>query len=155
MITCSHCNTENTDEAKFCMACGASLVDEAMPQESTAGQEPAPSYEPEPVRQPTYNQPAQPYAPARPPKDRSIALILEILPGLFGFLGVGWIYAGETTRGVTWLVGFLIYVIISAIIIAITAGIGACFTLPINLALITVSAITLNKYMKEHPEIFG
>jgi len=56
---------------------------------------------------------------------------------------------------VIWLVGFLIYVIISAIIIAITAGIGACFTLPINLVLIAVSAVSLNKYTKEHPEIFG
>jgi TM2 domain-containing membrane protein YozV len=137
------------------MACGASLTEPMETLESIASMEPEPAREPQPVSPVSYSQPAQPYAPVRPPKDKSIALILEILPGLFGFLGIGWIYAGETSKGVIWLVGFLIYVIISAIIIAVTAGFGACFTLPINLVLIAVSATSLNKYTKEHPELFG
>jgi len=155
MITCSHCNTENTDEAKFCMACGAALVEEAEPQEPTAGQEPAPSYEPQQEREETDYTPPPAYAPARPAKDRSIALLLEILPGLIGILGIGWIYGGNSTRGIIWLVGYLIWFVIGWIIAPFTLFFSLICTIPINLALITVSAITLNKYTKEHPEIFG
>jgi len=37
---------------------------------------------------------------SRPLKDRNIALILEILPGLFGLVGFGWIYSNKTDTGI-------------------------------------------------------
>ena len=44
---------------------------------------------------------------SRSTKKRSIALILEILPGMFGFLGSGWMYAGNYSKGIMFLIGFL------------------------------------------------
>jgi len=92
---------------------------------------------------------------ARPLKDRSIALILEILPGLFGFLGFGWIYSGNTNTGVMWLVGLLVWDVIALIIVAATAGFGLCLTIPANIVLVAISASSLSTYTKQHPELFG
>ena len=94
------------------------------------------------------------YAP-RLSKDKSIALILEILPGLFGLLGFGWIYSNQTNTGIIWLVGIIIWDIIALTIIALTAGFGCFCTLPVNIALIVISATQLNNYIKRHPELFG
>jgi hypothetical protein len=100
------------------------------------------------------NQP--PYAyPPRPLKDRSIALILEILPGLFGFLGLGWIYGGNTNTGLVWLVSVLVWDFIAFFIVVLTAGFGCFCTVPVNLTLIAISVSSLNTYTKQHPELFG
>lgn len=93
---------------------------------------------------------------ARLRKDKGLTLILEILPGLFGFLGIGWIYAGETTKGIIWLVSFLVWHLLIVLPVSLlTAGIGLCVTIPIDLAVIAISATTLNSHVKQHPEIFG
>ena len=39
-------------------------------------------------------------------RDPFVALLLEIVGGLFGFLGIGWIYAGKPAHGVLLLVGY-------------------------------------------------
>jgi len=89
------------------------------------------------------------------PKDRSIALILEILPGLFGLLGFGWIYSGNTNTGIMWLIGVLVWDVFAIIIDVITGGFGCFCTLPVNIILVAVSASSLNTYTKQHPELFG
>ncbi len=93
--------------------------------------------------------------PPAPPKDRSLTLILEILPGLFGFLGFGWIYAGQTSTGVVWLVAFLAWHLLIELPVAIfTASIGLCFTLPLDLIAVVISAVTLHSFTAQHPERF-
>jgi len=92
---------------------------------------------------------------ARPLKDRGIALILEILPGLFGLLGLGWIYSGNTKKGVTWLVVVLVWDMFALSIVAATAGFGLCFTIPANITMVAISALSLSTYTKQHPELFG
>ncbi len=91
----------------------------------------------------------------RPMKDRSLALVLEILPALFGLFGFGWIYSGNTSTGVAWLVGVLIWDLVAVLILTLTAGFGCIFTIPINLVLVAISASSLNTYIKKHPELFG
>lgn len=91
----------------------------------------------------------------RPQKDRGIALVLEILPGLFGLLGFGWIYSGNTAAGVLWLIGVLVWDFIALVIVALTSGLACCCTVPVNLTLIAVSSFLLNAYTKQHPELFG
>lgn len=120
-----------------------------------------PTPPPQPPQQPLPPHPAppppvpvQPYAP-RPAKDRSIALILELLPGLFGFLGFGWIYAGNTSAGVAWLVGFLLWTICAVLIDVVSGGLGCFCTLPVSIVVLAISATQLNKYTKNHPELFG
>jgi hypothetical protein len=97
----------------------------------------------------------QPVYVARPLKDRSIALILEILPGLFGIFGIGWIYAGNTTAGVIWLISVLAWDVFAGLINVLTGGFGCFCTLPVGLALIAVSASALHSYTKQHGELFG
>jgi hypothetical protein len=161
---CPHCQQEHPEGTLFCPITGQSLSPGA---ESPAAAEPAPYPPASPVDyfqrpqypaepQPPYQaQPYQPYYPPRPPKDRSIAMVLEILPGLFGFLGFGWIYSGNTSTGVAWLIGMLVWDVI-AIIVAVISGSLACIcTVPISLVLIAISASSLSKYTKAHPQLFG
>lgn len=92
---------------------------------------------------------------ARPPKDRSIAIILELLPGFFAFLGIGWIYAGETTTGVVVLVLDLVCNVVFAVIGAVTLGISLCLTVPLQLVAIALSTYLLYQHTKKRPDLFG
>lgn len=83
-----------------------------------------------------------------------MALILEILPGLFGFLGFGWIYVGETQRGVITLIGYIAFAIASVIAISLTAGIGCFICVPLLWGAIAYSASQLNTYTKARPDQF-
>jgi hypothetical protein len=105
-------------------------------------------------------QSAQPvYAPSasiqRSPKNRGTAMLLEILPGLIGLPGIGWLYGGRGTPGVILLVGFFVWNIIAAILIAATGGIALLCTIPIWIGTVVTSSILLNKYINQHPEIFA
>lgn len=84
-----------------------------------------------------------------------MAMILEILPGLFGFLGFGWMYAGQMEKGVMWLVGVLVWDFAAMFILVLTAGFGCLFTIPVNLVLIAISASSLNNYTKSRTDLFG
>ncbi|MBU0491975.1 MAG: HEAT repeat domain-containing protein [Chloroflexi bacterium] len=90
----------------------------------------------------------------RPPKDQSLAFILEILPGLFGFLGLGWIYSGNTLAGILWLAGMLIWDLFVLVMALFTLGLSCICTLPVNLILLAVSSALLYQYIKQHPELF-
>jgi TM2 domain-containing membrane protein YozV len=143
---CVNCGEDNPDKSKFCFNCGAALA--AEPAKPVRPPQPA---QPAPVQQ-------QPYPAGyvvRPAKDRSTALILEILPGLFGLLGFGWIYAGNAGAGIAWLVGMLIWTGIAALIAVFSVGLSLLCTLPISIAMIVISAMTLNSYTKQHTELFG
>lgn len=176
MVTCPSCDTENPPDAHFCSYCGATIAPVPVqrpadsdqtappvpqlaapivsPQDSPHigyAQQPLPHYQ----TPPAYPAPPYPaYAP-RPAKDRSVALILELLPGLFGFLGFGWIYCGNTSTGLLWLGGMLAWVIIALIILTFSLGVGCVCIVPVNIALIALSVSSLNAYMKQHPELFG
>jgi hypothetical protein len=39
-------------------------------------------------------------------RDPFVALILEVIGGFFGFLGLGWIYAGRPLLGILLLIGY-------------------------------------------------
>ena len=82
-------------------------------------------------------------------------MILEILPGLFGLLGFGWIYAGNLGVGLAWLVGMLIWTGIAAVIAIFSVGISLLCTLPVSIVMIVISAVTLNNYTKKQTALFG
>lgn len=140
MVTCKSCSSINADDAKFCNNCGSPLTQPAA-KSSTNPQQPSPY--------------TVQTGPVRSPKEKSIALVLEILPGLFGFLGFGWIYAGNTSAGIIWLVGFLGWTVVATIISFATGGVGIFCWLPVSIAGITFSTASLNKYTNNHPELFG
>lgn len=149
MSICTSCNAHNPDENRFCQNCGQPLPSASVLGE--AAQSPV-SVSPPPVF--AYSAPPTSAAPVAR-KDKSIALILEILPGLFGFLGIGWIYIGQTSTGLIWLIGYLVWVVVATILNVVTGGIACFCTLPIGIAALAASAYFLNENMKKHPELFG
>jgi hypothetical protein len=87
-------------------------------------------------------------------KDPGTAFLVELILGIFGFLGIGYLYAGRTNDGIIRLVAFLAYNIIAwtAIILLTFVVVGLCL-IPVQIAIqIGVpiwSAITLRRGMEE------
>ena len=185
MITCPACGTQNPDTGKFCISCGVDLTATATEEKlmtdsvATASEEtpaaptppevppeyvsppppPEPAFTPSPP--PLYTPPQQSYsttAAASAPagaKDRTLALVLEALPGVFGFLGIGWLYSGNTNVGLAWLLGVLVWNMIGLVAAFFTVGISFCCTVPITWALVGVSTYLLNDYTKKNAGMFG
>jgi TM2 domain-containing membrane protein YozV len=161
---CPYCQKEHPVGTQYCPVTGKPLAPAAStgnrpgggfnPQSSQNYPPQQPQY-PYASQQPYYPPPYPAYPTTRSPKDRNTALVLEILPGLFGILGIGWIYSGKTGTGIAWLIGYLIWVGI-VITAAVLTGFMACFcTVPINLICVGISASTLNTYTKSNPHLFG
>jgi TM2 domain-containing membrane protein YozV len=77
---------------------------------------------------------------AQPAKDPNTAFLIELVGTLFGFMGLGWIYAGYTNKGVIMLIVWLVVVVVAAVISVLTAGIFACVWLPAQVIAAVVSA---------------
>ncbi len=91
-------------------------------------------------------------------KDKGIAIVLEVIPALFGFFGIGWLYTGETGIGLTLLVSGIVLIVGGYSLIffgatlftALTAGLGSfafclmCLLPLLQLGGIIGSALTLN-----------
>lgn len=124
------------------------------PQPQAPPQYGQPQYPPPPqYGQPQYPPPPPPYgmgaAPA--PKGKSTALVLELLPGiLFGLMGIGWMYAGKSDKGIWWLVGSIGWWLIMGVVGLLTIGIG-CLCFPLIWVAAGISAYQLNNQMKAEP----
>lgn len=88
-------------------------------------------------------------------KDADTTLIIELLAGIFGFLGIGYLYTGLTGAGVLRLVGYWVYIgvvwVAFTLFSAITLGFGAClFFVPMILQVLPpiLSAYELREAMK-------
>jgi hypothetical protein len=112
-----------------------------------------PSSVPTSTSQPAYTTP--PEVGLSPVKERSIALVLEVLPGLFGLFGIGWIYSGNTTAGVLWLIGVMTWNCIALTSAVLTSGFACICTVPASWVMLAISAVFLHSYTKQHPEVFG
>ncbi len=148
VIFCPNCGNANPASASNCLKCGQPLPSLASGQTAPPAPGPSPVLPPPPAA-----------GPATPPynifqKSRGTSLLLEILPWLVGFLGVGWLYAGNTNTGILWLAGFLIWNVIAVIIDVVTLGLFLCLHGPVNIALLILSAVQLNNYMRLHPDQF-
>lgn len=181
-IACRTCGNENPDGAAYCQYCGAGLQQARPPLAAYPQPVPAPPPAPAPYPQPTasapgYQQPSggafQPQVPARLPapavypqvvvaapvgyKDPSTGLLLEMIPGFFGFLGIGRMWAGEVGLGVGLLLGYWAVWFICGLLIVLTVGIlGIClgpllfvlyFAAPIT------SGILLQKKLKQQQQL--
>lgn len=81
---------------------------------------------------------------------KDMALVLEVLFGLFFVLGVGWIYAGNKVRGGILLVGTLLFSAPAMFsIITATGGIGFfCCALPTYLLMAT-DILALRRWLEK------
>jgi hypothetical protein len=104
---------------------------------------------PPPPPPPSSQRPSGPGYVSRAPRDMSTALLLEILLGLIGLPGIGWLYSGNTLVGVLLLSGFLVWDLINISIAIATVGLGCLCTVPINLVVVAVSAVLLQNYVKQ------
>ncbi len=126
-MICQKCGTAVDEGAVFCPSCGAALQTQAQ-QTTTASSNVGAG------------------ATAMPGvKSKSTALILEVVAGLFGFLGIGWIYAGETQKGIVILVGNLI---VQFLVLIFTLFFGVICTIPLSAG---ISAYLLNEHIKKSP----
>lgn len=167
-IACRTCGNQNPDGVSFCQYCGSGLQDAPSGggQETVVVSQP-PAYNQQPYGQGGYGQqqgyPAGQYgqqqyaqpqygAAATPAKDPTTGLLLELI-GLFGFAGIGWLWAGETVIGVSLLIGYFVFLGIEFLSFFIV--IGFCL-LPFNLIVPIASGLLLQKRLKErYPDATG
>ncbi len=95
---------------------------------------------------------AQPQPQMTLAKDPSTAFLIELVGGFFGFLGLGYIYVGRTQEGVTRLVIWLLYLVLSmclwTIVFATVIGL-ICIPVPLVIQVVVPlwSANMLKKSM--------
>jgi hypothetical protein len=82
--------------------------------------------------------PQSPYSPMTPQfKDPNTAFLIELVGGLFGFLGLGYFYVGRTNDGIMRLILFLVYDLVAygtiLLLSAVSAGVIGCICAPIQL----------------------
>jgi hypothetical protein len=93
-----------------------------------------------------YPPPQQPYYP--PDNTDTVAMILEIVFGLFGIMGMGWLYAGNILTAVLTFIGFTFFVLVEAALIAITGGLCGCLAFPLNIGIAVFSATRVRDYVR-------
>jgi TM2 domain-containing membrane protein YozV len=83
-------------------------------------------------------------------RDPFIALILEVVGGFFGFLGLGWIYAGRPAMGIALLIGYwLLDWAVGVTLSIVTLGVW-CFVWPAqNLVLSAISGYLVYRWLEE------
>lgn len=74
------------------------------------------------------------------PKDPNTATAIEIIAGLFGFMGIGYIYAGFTIGGIVRLIGWWITIVIACTIFLLIIPLG--FALTSNSSSMLVSLVS-------------
>jgi len=94
--------------------------------------------------------PQQPMSYAQP-KDPTAGLLLELL-GYIGFLGIGHIWAGKTTRGIVLLVGWWIYLACSGVLTIVLIG---CVMLVAALVIPIASGLYLRNEMQREQAAMG
>jgi TM2 domain-containing membrane protein YozV len=74
--------------------------------------------------------------PPAPPKDPNTAFVIELVGGIFGLLGLGYMYIGRTEDGVIRLIAWLVYNVVAWIVIFfLTAFVIGCFCIPVQIAI--------------------
>lgn len=104
---------------------------------------------------------SQQYTPApqyssQPRKDADTAFIAELIPGLFGFLGIGHMYGGNAPLGVGLLLGWWVFVFVEFLLFSVL--IGFCLLpllLTLNVAVPLLSAFWVKRSLEGRPLTLG
>lgn len=105
-----------------------------------------PAYPPQPQAQGYY----QPVVVVQPQNTSNTAVIVEIICGIFGIYGIGWLMSGYTGVGLALLlVGILLWAPIFWVVTVFTVGIGLVCLIPIGIAIWVTSALLLNGKLKQ------
>lgn len=100
-------------------------------------------------QQPYQQQPYQPQNSYTAPfKNPGTAFVLELIGGIFGLFGIGYMYAGKTSQGVIRLiVGILCNLVLGFIFVPLTAGICAFIAFPFYIGFAIISANSIKNYL--------
>lgn len=80
--------------------------------------------------------------------DDTIGMLIEIVFGLFGMLGLGWLYAGNLMVGILAFIGFYILVMVELLLVTGTLGFAACLVVPVNLVAAIFSGFKVRDYIR-------
>jgi hypothetical protein len=78
-----------------------------------------------------------------------IAIIIEIIFGLGGALGMGWLYVGSYGRAALIFTSYIIFCIIEAVLAFVTIGLAAFCFAPLNMFAIAFSSIKLRENIRQ------
>lgn len=124
-MICPRCGASNAENARFCANCAQPLA----PQAAAVSR----------------NQAAQSVP------DPNIAFALEFVLGIFGFMGIGWVYGRRTTVGLVMLVGWWVLVV-AGIGGSVATGFLGCFLwLPIHFFAPLISGLLIRKELEKNP----
>jgi TM2 domain-containing membrane protein YozV len=83
-------------------------------------------------------------------RDPFVALLLEIVGGFFGFLGIGWIYAGRPAMGILLLLGYwLLDWMIGLTLTVGTLGVWCCIWPAQNLVFGALSGYLAYRWLEQ------
>jgi len=83
-------------------------------------------------------------------RDPFVALVLEVIGGFFGFLGIGWVYAGRPVKGILLLVGYcLLDWGIGLTLSVCTLGVWCCIWPAQNLVLGALSGYLAYRWLEQ------
>ncbi len=121
--TCQYCGSTIPADAETCVMCGSPTTPPPPPTYTPS--EPATPAQPEVIEpeivEPEDLPPAAPayraseadipaFEPAKPATPW-LAIVVEILAGLIGFLGIGWMISGKILAGILILIGNWIFLV--------------------------------------------
>ena len=91
-------------------------------------------------------------------RDPNTAFIIELVGGIFGLLGIGYLYAGRTNDGIMRLVLWIVYnaiawIVISLLFTIIVGFVCLPFQLAIGIGVPIWSANTLKKELLQRPSV--
>jgi TM2 domain-containing membrane protein YozV len=76
-------------------------------------------------------------------------LVIELVGTFFGFMGLGWLYAGHTNRGIIALLVWLVVVAIAAVVSVLTGGLFACVWGPVQVIAAVVSGLQVKQAVEK------
>ncbi len=105
-----------------------------------------------------YNQNQQQTPMSRSDSTDTIAMVIEIVFGVFGMMGLGWIYMGNFLVGIGLFIGWFVVVLIAilgpSLLTALTLGLGIftyacwCCMPPLGIVVAIVSGLRLRDYVR-------
>ena len=84
-------------------------------------------------------------------KDPFVALALELAGGFFGFPGIGWIYAGQVSKGLVFMLGYWLLDWALGLTLAIlTLGVWCTVWPAQNLIVGAISGFFAYRWLEQH-----
>lgn len=158
---CPFCGEQATQSVTFCPFCGNQLPELPTPtatapvtpdQRTNVQKAPGSGSGSQPLTftpPPTIIIPEQaPPTPARKTSSGNLEFVLEVLPGLIGFLGIGHMVSGRLPLGIALLVGWLFLRQFLFAAGAASAGIGLLIAFPLAIGVPIYSGLQAQRYAR-------